>query len=87
MGGQAGLGPLLSNSLPINLGWAKPVAPHNRTLGLRVPQDTRLINLNWDRLSLLLVDGAVAVAVDVAVDVFVFLCLRVGAYSGFGYKG
>ena len=38
-------------NLPINLGWARPVAPHNRTLGLRVPQETRLINLKWDRLS------------------------------------
>ena len=63
VGGQAGLGPLLSNNLPINLGWARPVAPHNRTLGLRFPQDTRLILLNWDRISLLLVDGAVAVPV------------------------
>ena len=30
VGGQAGLGPLLRNNLPINLGWARPVAPHNR---------------------------------------------------------
>jgi hypothetical protein len=40
-----------SSNLPINLGWARPVAPHNRTLGLRVKQETPLINLNWDRLS------------------------------------
>ena len=32
VGGQAWLGPLLRNNLPINLGWARPVAPHNRTL-------------------------------------------------------
>ena len=38
-------------NLPINLGWARPVAPHNRTLGLRVKQETPLITLNWDRLS------------------------------------
>ena len=30
VGGQAGLGPLLRNNLPINLGWARPVAPHKR---------------------------------------------------------